>query len=66
MAVRLYIPRTGSFEAAGVPDGDLALPDLLLYNILIELQALNAQLSGQSPTLAEDLDVIRTSLVAEI
>ena len=59
MALRIYIPRTSRFAAEGVPTADLSLPDLLLYNILIELQALNAQLSGQSPN-TDDLDLIKT------
>ena len=65
MALRIYIPRTHAFAAEGVPDADLSLPDLLLYNILIELKALNAQLSGQAPQF-DDLSLIQASLVAEI
>jgi len=64
MAVRLYNPRTRSFVAAGVPDTDLSLSDLIAFNILIELQALNTQLSGQAPN-TDDLDLIKKYLVQE-
>ena len=66
MALRLYIPRSHRFAAEGVPDTDLSLPDLLLYNILIELQALNTQLSGQAPIIVDDVDVIKADLVSSI
>lgn len=67
MALRLYNPKTRSFQAVNPPDAaDLPLSDLLMVNVLIELQVLSMYLHAASPNIPfEDPQAQRLSIVSE-